>query len=619
MIDKKELLFPFPSIRKSQNALLLEVEKAVKEKTNLLVHAPTGIGKTVATLSPSLAYALKEKKTIFFLTSRHTQHIIALETLKQIKNIYQIQFQVVDLIGKKNLCLFTDTSKTSNSEFIEYCRIVRERDECDFFLNLKTKGFLSNATKQTLSYFKNIMNVQEVMEICKKTRVCPYEILHLAAKNAHVIICDYSHLLNPMIRDSLLKRTGKELKDIIVILDEAHNLPDRCRELLTNSLSTLTIERAMTEAKHNNFIHESLFNIKKLFEEFAQEMEIYEKETLIAKEELLAHIKDHENLIKMLNILGESVIAEKKRSSSKSAADFLSAWKGPDDGFVRILKKGFSKKGKPIITLNYKCLDPSFALQPILENVHNIIAMSGTLKPTEMYQDLLGFKKAVKREYKNPFPQENKITLIVPGVTTKFTKRNVEMYEKIATYCASLVNSIQGNTIIFFPSYELRDNINIYFEKQCKKTTFFEQKELTKEEKENLLVRFKAYKEKGAVLLAIAKANFGESIDLPGDLLKAVIVVGLPLSPPDLETKALIQYYQEKFERGMDYGYLMPAIIQILQNAGRCIRSETDKGVIVFLEERLNSEYYQRLLPEDNYIITNAPEEKVKEFFENQK
>ena len=321
----------------------------------------------------------------------------------------------------------------------------------------------------------------------------------------------------------------------------------------------------------------------------------------------------------MLHILGEAVIAEKKRSSASSVADFLSAWKGPDDGFVRILTKGFSKRGKPIITLSYKCLDPSFALQPILEGVHNMIAMSGTLKPTEMYQDLLGFKKVVKREYKNPFPQENKITLIVPGVTTKFTKRNVEMYEKIATYCASLVNSIQGNTIIFFPSYELRDNINIYFEKQCKKTTFFEQKELTKNEKESLLERFKAYKEKGAVLLAIAKANFGESIDLPGDLLKAVIVVGLPLSPPDLETKALIQYYQEKFERGMDYGYLMPAIIQILQNAGRCIRSETDKGVIVFLEERLNSEYYQRLLPEDNYIITTTPEEKVKEFFENHK
>ena len=133
---------------------------------------------------------------------------------------------------------------------------------------------------------------------------------------------------------------------------------------------------------------------------------------------------------------------------------------------------------------------------------------------------------------------------------------------------------------------------------------------------DNMLEKFKSYKDRGAVLLAIAKANFGESVDLPGDLLKAVIVVGLPLNPPDLETKALIQYYQDKFGRGMDYGYFLPAIIQLLQNAGRCIRSETDKGVIVFLEERLNSEFYQRLLPEDHYIVTNTPVEKVKAFFE---
>src|SRR3989338_7087779 len=271
-MDVKELLFPFAEVRKSQNAFLLEVDKAVKKRVPLLVHAPTGMGKTVSTLAPSLAFALKEKKTVFFLTSRHTQHRIALETLKIIKETYEIPIFVIDLIAKKHLCLFTDTSKSTNSDFIEYCKLVRERDECDYYINLKSKGATSNAAISAVKNLEHIQTVQEVMSNCKTHHVCPYEILHLGARKANVIICDYFHILNLNIRDNLLKKINKELSDCILILDEAHNLPERCRELLTASLSTITLERALGEAKNVEKIQGIIEDLRRTLERFAQEM-----------------------------------------------------------------------------------------------------------------------------------------------------------------------------------------------------------------------------------------------------------------------------------------------------------------------------------------------------------
>ncbi|MCH7552356.1 hypothetical protein IIB49_03135 [Patescibacteria group bacterium] len=143
-----------------------------------------------------------------------------------------------------------------------------------------------------------------------------------------------------------------------------------------------------------------------------------------------------------------------------------------------------------------------------------------------------------------------------------------------------------------------------------------EKQNLSKEEKEGILDEFKNSKNEGAVLLAVSAGSFGEGIDLPGDFLKAVVIIGLPLEKPDLETKELIDYYQEKYGRGFEYGYVFPAITKCLQNAGRCIRSETDKGVIIFLDERFAWQNYLRCLPEDmDFKISKVYEERIERFF----
>ncbi|MBU0536152.1 MAG: hypothetical protein KKE20_04250 [Nanoarchaeota archaeon] len=207
--------------------------------------------------------------------------------------------------------------------------------------------------------------------------------------------------------------------------------------------------------------------------------------------------------------------------------------------------------------------------------------------------------------------------MIIPETTTKFNQRNEQQFQRIAKIISEIVNLVPGNSAIFFPSYGLRDQVYKYFYDLCEKTTFKEQPGMTKEEKTDFLERFKGYQKTGAVLLGASTGSFGEGVDLPGDLLKAVIVVGLPLEHPDLETKELIKYFDKKFGKGWDYGYIFPALNRCLQNAGRCIRSETDKGVVVFLDERYVWPMYKRCFNQEEDIkVSRHYKELVEEFFE---
>ena len=187
------------------------------------------------------------------------------------------------------------------------------------------------------------------------------------------------------------------------------------------------------------------------------------------------------------------------------------------------------------------------------------------------------------------------------------------MYRKIAEKCSHFGSLIPGNVAFFFPSYELRDRICFYF--ISPKKQFFEKSEMSKEEKESFLNSFRAVKEKGGVLLGVTGANFAEGIDLPGDLLNGVIVVGLPLAKPDLKTKELIRYYEQKFQKGWDYGYIYPAVSKCLQSAGRCIRSEIDKGVIIYLDERFAWQNYYGCFPMEGLIVSKEYEKLIKEFY----
>lgn len=614
-------LFPHEKIRDVQDYLINDVYNAIINKSHILLHAPTGIGKSAGVLSPALTFSLENDKTIFFLTNRHTQHKIILETLEKMRSKHNINLSVADFIGKKLMCLQPGASVLRSNEFYDYCSNLVEKKGCEFYINLKHKNELSNRAKIALSDIRNrVVGVEEVFKISDKNSVCPYEITSLVAREANVIIADYYYILNPSIRDNLLKRMDKELEDMIIIIDETHNLPGRIRELMSINISTFILDAAAKESKQLDYeeVAGQINKISDILGKFASKISIDKSEMLMVRGEFIdevSRVDDYKDLINKLKFVADQALELKKKSFSNSVVNFLEAWLGPDEGFTRIISREL-KRDRLFINLNYRCLDPSLLMQEIAKR-SLIIGMSGTLNPVNMFKDLLGIN-AITKEYKDPFPKQNRLNLIVPLTTTKFTKRNIVMYKNIANLCADMTNVIPGNSIVFFPSYQIRDEVYEYFKDCCEKTMFLEQQNQNKGEKEEMLDRFKSFKDSGSVLLGANAGSFAEGIDLPGDLLKAVIIVGLPLTKPDLETQELIKYYDKKFENGWDYGYIMPAMVKTIQAAGRCIRSHEDRGVIIFLDERYLWKNYRKYFPNDWEVdVERNPVDKIKRFFDD--
>jgi DNA excision repair protein ERCC-2 len=621
---EERFLFPYDKIRDVQRELMERVNEALEGGKNLIVHAPTGLGKTVAALCPALLVGQKEKLTIFFLTSRHTQHFIAIDTLREIRQKFGTKIIATDIVGKRWMCPVPGIETLYSGDFADYCNSVRDEGKCEFFLKTKRGQKLTKEAELVLSRVieESPCHSERVMELCNEHRLCPYELSTELAKASSVVIADYYYIFNHHIRKLFFKKAEKSIESTIIIVDEGHNLPSRLRNLMTERLSTFMIDNAIKETRKFGY-DETGSNLRRLGEILRALSKKIEKgeEILVAKEEFKRRVEESANydeLVADLEFVGNAIRESDKQSHTASIAHFLEAWVGEDRGFVRILSRKMGKR--EIITLSYRCLDPGLVSREVIGQSHSTIMMSGTLTPLEMYKDILGFEKAELAEFGSPFPKENRLNLLVPMTTTKFTERSEAQFKKIGGICADIVNTIPGNIILFFPSYYMRDMINRYFGQDCKKTTFTEEPNLNKDEKKGLLERFKSYSNTGAVLLATVSGSFGEGIDLPGDYLNAVVVVGLPLSVPDLETKALINYYDEKFSKGWDYGYVFPAMNKVMQNAGRVIRSETDRGAAIFLDERYSWQQYKRCFPKDwDIVSTVLYKKRLEEFFGQRK
>ena len=260
----KEVFFPFPRVRNIQIDMIKDVYSALKNKKSMILHAPTGIGKTVSVLAPSLAHAIKNELNVFFLTSRHTQHRIAIETLKEIRNIHGIEFGVSDIIGKKGMCLQPGISLMQTGDFHEFCKTLREEEKCEFYTNARNKNNTPSVkAKIALDGISKSgpMHVGGFIETGEKQKLCPYELALMNAEASKVIIADYSYVFNEYIRDSFLLKAKKDIEKSIIIVDEGHNLPARMRDMMTSRLTSFMIEMAHKEAKKLEY-NETMKNIQ---------------------------------------------------------------------------------------------------------------------------------------------------------------------------------------------------------------------------------------------------------------------------------------------------------------------------------------------------------------------
>ncbi len=616
-------LFPHKAARPAQIDFMKKAHTAIKENKCLIAHAPTGIGKTCAALVPAVANSIENGTKVIFLTSRHAQHKIVIETLCDMKKKSGFDIKVTDLIGRKWLCNLPESESMTSGDFREYCSSLRKEGRCEYHKRTysDTMALTDHAKKVMEKIDRAIMHSEDAKALCDG--VCPYEIFLERAKKSNVIIADYFHMFHPTMYKNFLAKTGTKIENVILIVDEAHNLPMRVRSLLSIQLSDRQVAGAVKEAKEldEDELAKDLEFIYRKLSENAHRMLKSDEEKLIEISDVVDCVEEtteYDYFIRDLKRVAEIVRCEKKRSFLGGIAGFLERWKEEGKGYVRILKRVQSKRGGYIYLYVHECLDPSIATREVFDSLHSAILMSGTLLPLEMYKNILGISKSIELKQDSPFPKSNKLSLVVKDVTTKYTMRSRNESVKIANCLVQIINYTKGNVGLFFPSYSMRDEIYDILAGSIEKKALIEKQNMAKKEKLEFLREFAALKDEGAVLFAVVGANFSEGISYDGKIMNASVLVGLPLQRPDILTGALIKFYDERFRKGWEYGYVFPSMNRAVQAAGRCIRSEKDRGLIVFMDGRYLWENYRKVIPKDyELVVSRDLKKEICEFFKD--
>jgi DNA excision repair protein ERCC-2 len=606
-------LFPYEKIRDGQREFMQDLRTVVKEGKILIAQAPTGIGKTVATLSTFLENAMESGRLVFFLTSKQSQHKIVVDTLREISGISSKNIKVVDVIAKQAMCPKTK-GPLPGYAFVEFCKGMVKTQQCDL-----QRDDYSDSTEHVQSH---IMHVNEIVKMCKSAGLCPHKVALDAMADANVIVCDYNYIFDEMA-PGVLEKADKEFEDIDLIIDEAHNLPDRIRANLSMELTSFKMGEAIKEGrKDSQEGARYLAELRMAIDTWAGKLS-QNRETYIERGKLLGELerifsqtlaKEKESLKDFIELLAKVGEQSLKRGADVSyameLAEFLTGWGSEKTTMVRILTKNEDNW-----TLKLCFLDPEELSGPVFESVHSSVLMSGTLYPPEMYGDVLGVPKerSLGRAYDSPFPKENRKVLATKKVTTRYVKRGEVMNVITAEHILGIAKAVDGNVAVFFPSYRLIEGVVDYVANTLKSSELLiERRGMKKSERESYLLHLRSHRDEGCLLLAVQGGSLSEGIDYQDNLLSAVAIVGIPLPPPNLEVKALTKHYTNIFgkEKGELYSYDAPAINKVVQGAGRLIRSETDRGIIVLMDERFVQPRFISLLPPD---LRPAPLGNVKE------
>jgi len=630
-------LFPYKP-RKNQIAIMQTIKNSLESKRDIVFESGTGSGKTICTLASTLEFALEKNKKIIYSTRTNAQQRQVILELREIrsknKDIKEKIFGV-GIQGRANMCILArkdpELAKGTSEELSKFCSNEKKKAKstnkdkekcCIYYRNFLDKEKVE-ATKEWVR--KKLPTAEEFIDYCEKRELCPYEINRILMRESPLVVVPYIYVFDLMIRNMLFDSLSVPEDDMILVVDEAHNLPDYIRDLHSIQLSTYMLNSCVFEAEKygNPSMFDGNFSISdfcKILNEIVRDLrDTYVYSILeggIRREPVKkndAFIPSHEFETEILSrlkitsktlhdIIGDLIAYGEKiqeyrqkdgklpRSYLHKLGLFLDFWISLEmDQYSKLVVDASAGKNPRIEAF---CLDPSVGTE-IIKDFNSSIHMSGTLEPLEEYRDSIGLSKNTELVgYPSPFPKENRKILFVSDVTTKYDEINKDekIFTRMQNYVTNICNTFPKNTIVFFPSFNIMsmfknqidlDNIN--------RGIYFEEQEMSQTALMELVSDFKEHgnqNEGGATLFSVIGGRISEGMDFPAEQLEIAVIVGIPYPKPTARQRGLQRYYDIKFGKGWEYTVEAPTARKLLQSIGRLIRDENDRGVAVILDRR---------------------------------
>ena len=615
----KDVPFPFKSKRQGQTDFMTAALRACKNGTKLLCEAPTGIGKTMSALFPSIkAFGHGFIDRIFYLTPKTTAQYAAENAVKTVFS-QRGGMRSIILSAKDKMCLLSDTSKYSGNEsdtpesesrsYKEFSKCERCAGSADYYSRR------SDALLELLSQ-SNYLSPKLVFEVAKKHTVCPYELSLDASEYCDIIICDYNYMFDCRV---YLRRyfdmfagcdapSKRFLPSYAVLIDEAHNLGDRARNMYSHTIRTSHIKTLLSNfgaTELEKKARESLAELLSLLEGYDKAC----SENLTQNERgeqcgFCVEAKVDERILLSCAEFTERYEAIKKADIVQLSAPVTDFYFNMKD----LLKKSeyFSDNFKVLcekagtnITYRIICLDPSDILCEKQDMAKAVILFSATLTPSDYYTDTLGLRE--RSEFlciPSPYDKENFSLTVFDRLSTRYKDRRETLYA-LSQIVSCAIKAKKGNYMIFFPSYKYMEELHGFFTVMYPDVdTIVQTKGMTEAEKAAFVARFDANNKETLVGFCVLGGVYAEGIDLVGERLIGSIVVGVGMPRLSNERNILTEYYNDKDLEGMMYSYVYPGMTRVMQAVGRVIRSEEDRGIAILIDDRFATPQYRALFPE---------------------
>lgn len=597
----RQIEFPFP-YREGQRDLVVSVYRTILRKKKLFIQAPTGVGKTMATVFPAVravGEGLGEK--IFYLTAKTIMRTVAEQAFSLLKE-KGLLYKTITLTAKEKICFCEEAE--CNPDACPYAKGHFDRVNDAVFDLITHSGDWS----------------REVLEEqAKKYMVCPFEMSLDVSNWADAVICDYNYAFDPQAHlKRFFSESGKG--EYLFLIDEAHNLVERGREMYSASLykEDLLEVRKLVKAEDPK-LAKGLSECNQQFLELKRECEHYQ----ILKSVSHIALKLMNVLSKLEDYLEECKDAEKKKRVLDfyfAVRSFLNVHDIMDENYV--IFSEMMEDGRFQIKLF--CVNPAVNLQNYLEQGNSTIFFSATLLPVHYYKKLLSVEKDDYAVYAHSsFPQENKFLFIGTDVSTRYTRRGESTYQRFARYIAVMAEQKKGNYMAFFPSYRFLEEVHTCF-LECvdhEVDSICQVSYMDEEQREEFLEEFEQEREKSLVAFCVMGGIFSEGIDLTDDKLIGAVIAGTGLPQVCTEREILKQYFNAADMDGFDYAYLYPGMNKVLQSAGRVIRTESDRGVILLLDDRFRAMRYREVFPREwqQYQLGSVKnlEQEIRTFWES--